>query len=421
MTSLHPTATDPTPPGPPADGAGTPAPHAGRCAVTTAAEAGPAGAPGASPNGPAGDPRHPGGARPDSVPRPRGSQDALPDGRPADEDAATDDPTTSRLRAALAERLRAAHAQGRSVSELAAACRRPVAEVRALLGGDGAGRAAESDGVGRGRPAGGSGGVDGPDGLVRAAGGPGGRDRTDGVHGGLGAADPGSAAVPAGPERASGTGTTGYTRFPLTTGPTADETDVPVLRAAREDLRGFGSRRPSPSRRLRRMHPESAPAGPAAVGPAEPAAPAGLQDGDGRVVLPRTGEPADAGRTVEQWPAADPGATRGETPLGILISGSPLQPEAVGRPEERAPVRVTADTVRLGRGTSLVVLPSWRPAIAVSVPTDRLLAATGLTFEQLAGAQLTVLMNPAALHDRELDLHGWEAGPGGRARRGGRP
>ncbi|WP_199823227.1 hypothetical protein, partial [Kitasatospora sp. MY 5-36] len=109
-----------------------------------------------------------------------------------------------------------------------------------------------------------------------------------------------------------------------------------------------------------------------------------------------------------------------EPPLGILIGGSPGPAEALGRPEERAPVRVAAQPIRVGRGTCLVVLPSWRPAIAVSVPTEQLLSATGLDLEQLAGAQLTVLMNPAALHDRELELHGWEPGPAGRPRRGGR-
>jgi hypothetical protein len=115
------------------------------------------------------------------------------------------------------------------------------------------------------------------------------------------------------------------------------------------------------------------------------------------------------------------GAARTEPPLGILIGGSPNQPDAVGRPEERTPVRAAAEPIRVGRGTSLIVLPSWRPAIAVSVSTEQLLAETGLTVEQLADAQLTVMMNPWALHDRELDLHGWESGPAaGRGRRGGR-
>ncbi|WP_316529158.1 hypothetical protein [Kitasatospora brasiliensis] len=120
--------------------------------------------------------------------------------------------------------------------------------------------------------------------------------------------------------------------------------------------------------------------------------------------------------------AGDPGAgaSRAEPPLGILIGGSPGPVEALGRPEERAPVRVVAEPIRVGRGTCLVVLPSWRPAIAVSVSTEQLLSATGLGFEQLVGAQLTVLMNPGALHDRELELQGWESGPAGRSRRGAR-
>lgn len=81
---------------------------------------------------------------------------------------------------------------------------------------------------------------------------------------------------------------------------------------------------------------------------------------------------------------------------------------------------MAARPIRVGRGTCLVVLPSWRPAIAVSVPTEQLLSATGLAADQLVGAPLTVLMNPAALHDRELELHGWEPGPAARTRRGGR-
>ncbi|MFF4921926.1 hypothetical protein ACFY4B_15210 [Kitasatospora sp. NPDC001261] len=396
MTSLHPAATDPSLPGPPRDSAGSSPPPAPTgppgspgspvpmCSIATATEPG-AAAPG-TPEAT---------ARPDSVPQPRSRYDAeappvLPaaapeagggpaDGDRTDGDPHDDDPTTARLRAAFAERLRAAHFQGRSVAELAAACRRPVAEVRALLGLD-----AEAE-----------------DGFVRFG--------------------PATATAEGGPS-------------------------VPAQRPAHEEPRILGSRRPSPSRRLRRMHPQASRTGQeataretAASGPTGPALPGAT----GRV-----GEPADAAEVAARTPsfgtgigggagaaapsAVDTGAVDAaavgpaaavswaEPPLGILIGGSPGPAEALGRPEERAPVRVAAQPIRVGRGTCLVVLPSWRPAIAVSVPTEQLLSATGLDLEQLAGAQLTVLMNPAALHDRELELHGWEPGPAGRPRRGGR-
>ncbi|WP_416875999.1 hypothetical protein [Kitasatospora sp. SC0581] len=388
MTSLHPSATDPSLPGPPRDSAGSSPPPAPTgspgspgspgsavpmCSIATATEPG-AAAPG-SPEAT---------ARPDSVPQPRSRYDAeappvLPAAAPeaggglADGDPHDDDPTTARLRAAFAERLRAAHFQGRSVAELAAACRRPVAEVRALLGLD-----AEAE--------------------------------------------------------------DGFVRFGPVTATTEGGPSVPAQRPAHEEPRILGSRRPSPSRRLRRMHPQASRTGQeataretAASGPTGPALPGAT----GRV-----GEPADAAEVAARTPsfgagavapsavdtgAVDTGAVGSaaavswaEPPLGILIGGSPGPAEALGRPEERAPVRVAAQPIRVGRGTCLVVLPSWRPAIAVSVPTEQLLSATGLDLEQLAGAQLTVLMNPAALHDRELELHGWEPGPAGRPRRGGR-
>ncbi|MFI2612842.1 hypothetical protein [Kitasatospora sp. NPDC018619] len=391
MTSLHPAATDPSLPGPPRDSAGSSPPPALAdllgtatapvCSIATAVEPG-AAVPGAP------EPT----VRPDSVPQPRSRYDA-----PAPSAPTGDDPTTARLRAALAGRLRAAHAEGRSVAELADACRRPVAEVRALLGLD-----AEE--------------AEHQDGLVRS-----------------GPADP-----PSGAGRS-----------------------VPVQRALREEPRILGSRRPSPSRRLRRMHPQAAQTGQgataretAAPGPTGTALPGATGWTDGRAgtagagpgaqapssgaVAPVAGGPAAAAPTaipasasvdaaVDAPGSATGSATgsaagdpRAEPPLGILIGGSPGPAEALGRPEERAPVRVTAQPIRVGRGTCLVVLPSWRPAIAVSVPTEQLLSATGLGVEQLAGARLTVLMNPAALHDRELELHGWEPAPAGRPRRGAR-
>ncbi|MFE7590141.1 hypothetical protein ACFU6K_12120 [Kitasatospora sp. NPDC057512] len=386
MTSLHPAATDPTLPGTPRDSAGSsppPAPPgaaAPMCSIATAVEPG-AAAPG-TPEAT---------ARPDSVPQPRSRYDAeappaLPAAGPTDGGEPTDgdrtggdpndgDPTTARLRAAFAERLRAAHAQGRSVAELADACRRPVAEVRALLG-----LAAETE--------------------------------------------------------------DGFVRFGPAIAPSEGGPSVPAQRPAHEEPRILGSRRPSPSRRLRRMHPQASRTGQeataretAASGSTGPALPGGtgrvdeLVDaaevaarvpsfGAGTGAVAPSAVDAAALDTVAVGSAA--AVSWAEPPLGILIGGSPGPAEALGRPEERAPVRVAAQPIRVGRGTCLVVLPSWRPAIAVSVPTEQLLSATGLDLEHLAGAQLTVLMNPAALHDRELELHGWEPGPAGRPRRGGR-
>ncbi|MFF2042341.1 hypothetical protein ACFVVX_18120 [Kitasatospora sp. NPDC058170] len=294
------------------------------------------------------------------MPRPRaatGTEGGVGDGRgagggvddgPGDSDGPGDGGrTAARLRAGLAGRLRTAHAQGRSVDELAAACRRPVAEVNALL--------AEG--------------------------------------------------------RAPVGGAEGFTRLRPAAESTEEEA-VPVLRAASEELRTGLSKRPSPSRRLRRMHPETA----AALTSATAAESGRTGAGAG---APPSGPPATAEARPASPTAVGPPV---ETPLGILIGGTPNLPEATGRPEERRPVRVSAEPVRIGRGTSLVVLPAWRAAIAVSVPTELLLDATGLRFDQLAETQLSVLINPGALHDRELELHGWRVGPAGRpGRRGGRP
>ncbi|MFI9332239.1 hypothetical protein ACIGZJ_32510 [Kitasatospora sp. NPDC052868] len=256
--------------------------------------------------------------------------------------------TAARLRAGLAGRLRTAHDQGRSVDDLAAACRRPVAEVQALL-------------------------------------------------------DEG---------RAAAGGAEGFTRLRLPA-ESSDERAVPVLRAPQEELRTGLAKRPSPSRRLRRMHPETLEAGASAT-----AGESGRTGSGADAGAPPSGPRTAAGTRPTAPAAAAPAA---ETPLGILIGGTPNLPEATGRPEERRPVRVAAEPVRVGRGTSLVVLPAWRSAIAVSVPTEQLLDATGLRFDQLAEAQLSVLINPGALHDRELELHGWRVGPAGRpGRRGGR-
>ncbi|MFE3505912.1 hypothetical protein [Kitasatospora sp. NPDC059160] len=479
MTSLHPGSTDPAPPGPsgtaadgadsspPTDGPRPPGAGAPICSIATAADVGAPGAPGAL-------------VRHDSVPQPRTPEDvearlrrakadgtaadgaatdgaatdgAATDGATADgggaaggsADSGTDDcgaadggtasdttsgaATTARLREAFADRLRAARAEGRSLAELAAACRRPVAEVRALLGE--AEEASEAD--------------SGP-------------EAGSGVDAG---ADAGSGAGSAYNRTGSG-----FVRFERTAASAEGNRPAAVARSGREELRSLGSRRPSPSRRLRRMHPPAGPTGQEAAAretaatdpagtrppgagwtgtptgatgpvaghpttaPPEPGTNAAYRAGTGLGVGTGAGTGAGTGVGVEGATAVRAAlgtgteAARAEPPLGILIGGSPVQSDAVGRPEERTPVRVTAEPIRVGRGTSLVVLPSWRPAIAVSVSTEQLIIETGLTVEQLAGARLTVRMNPWALHDRELDLHGWEpgpAGPGGRAaRRGGR-
>ncbi|MFH8382900.1 hypothetical protein ACH4E7_18400 [Kitasatospora sp. NPDC018058] len=402
MTSLHPTATDPSLPCPPADGTDSSPPgavppvtaatsvpdalSAQICSIATAAEGG-AAASGATRQG--------GTSRHDSVPRPRTEEDVEAYLAAAAEPAAAGgDPTAARLRAAFADRLRAARAEGRSLTELAAACRRPVEEVRALIGEEAVEGPSEQD-------------------------------------------------VPVG-----GTGP-GFVRLQQPTAPAEANRPAPVPRSAREEVRSLGSRRPSPSRRLRRMHPqadrtgqeaaarETAATDPVGAEPRGAGWAGGLAGATGAVadhIPPGTavetafgasyGAPngalfgASFGASAGAGSEAGPGAARAEPPLGILIGGSPGQPEAVGRSEERTPVRVAAEPIRVGRGTSLVVLPSWRPAIAVSVSTEQLLAETGLTVGQLADAQLTVMMNPWALHDRELDLHGWEPGPA--AGRGGR-
>ncbi|MFJ6622978.1 hypothetical protein ACIQOW_36045 [Kitasatospora sp. NPDC091335] len=450
MTSLHPAATDPSLPGPPRDAAGSSPPHAvpgppdpmapaiptvpmvpavPMCSIATAAE------PGATtPGTPDGAARQGCASRHDSVPQPRSRNDVEAAGPsapgPEADDPETDDPeaggdpTTTRLRAAFADRLRAAHAQGRSVAELAQACRRPLAEVRVLLGLD----AAAEDG-----PA-------APDG-------------------------PSSDAVIVDVDvdgRAGSEAEDGFVRFRPADAPPEGGPSVPKPRTGREDQRILGSRRPSPSRRLRRMHPQAARTGQGATaretaatdptgaglpdaagwtdgsagtaGTAEPTTgavvaaaqvpPSATGTGSFGVTAPATGSSPATTDSAAVGPAAvesTAGTRWAEPQLGILIGGSPGQADALGRPEERAPVRVAARPIRVGRGTCLVVLPSWRPAIAVSVSTELLLSATGLGFGQLADARLTVLMNPGALHDRELELHGWESGPAGRPRRGGRP
>ncbi|GAA2120563.1 hypothetical protein GCM10009759_69570 [Kitasatospora saccharophila] len=108
-------------------------------------------------------------------------------------------------------------------------------------------------------------------------------------------------------------------------------------------------------------------------------------------------------------------------PMGVLIGGSPGAAEATG-PAGRAPDRrVSAQLLRFGSGTCQVVLPDWRPAIAVSVPTEQLQRSTGLGPEELRSALLSVVINPEAVHDRELGMRDWQAElPAARGRRRGR-
>ncbi|MFF2662714.1 hypothetical protein ACFVUH_35810 [Kitasatospora sp. NPDC058032] len=317
-------------------------------------------------------------------------------------------------------------AADRSPSAPAAAIT-PSAPVRP----DGAGSAAPADGASRCSIA-----------AAAAEGWTGGsvpRPRGGGRSGGAAGSDgsdwsDGAAGDVAGPERADGGDGRGEGFVRLQQPPAARDRSVPVLRAAQEELRTVATRRPAPSRRLRRMHPQAAgPLQPDTTrsGPAPtanvPSVP-GPRTGDDRAGA-ETGT-ATGAATVSGTDGAARSVTGAEAPLGVLISGTPHQPEAVGRfgptglparAEERPAVRAAAELVRLGRGTCLVVLPAWRPAIAVSVPTERLLSATGLAYERLAGAQLSVVINPGALHDRELELRDWQAGPPGRTgRRGGR-
>ncbi|MFB7948602.1 hypothetical protein ACFC6L_27220 [Kitasatospora phosalacinea] len=108
-------------------------------------------------------------------------------------------------------------------------------------------------------------------------------------------------------------------------------------------------------------------------------------------------------------------------PMGVLIGGSPGLAEGVG-PGGRAPDRrVSAQLLRFGSGTCQVVLPDWRSAIAVSVPTEQLQRSTGLSPEELRSALLSVVINPEAVHDRELGMRDWQAElPSARGRRRGR-
>ncbi|MFB7672872.1 hypothetical protein ACFC26_15830 [Kitasatospora purpeofusca] len=241
------------------------------------------------------------------------------------------------------------------------------------------------------------------------------RPRAGDADGGCEASEPSPAAEAGGADRADGSagaGRSGVASPGLRQPPAVQERTVPVLRAPQEEPRTAVSRRPSPSRRLRLLHPQTAAA------PVRP-------DSARTAPAPAAGTPVVPGpRTDGDRDASRPRpAAAAEAPLGVLIGGTPQLPDTGGRPgraEERPAVRATAELLRLGRGTCLVVLPAWRPAIAVSVPTELLLSATGLAFEQLTEARLSVVINPGALHDRELELRDWRVGPPGRPGRRGR-
>lgn len=176
-------------------------------------------------------------------------------------------------------------------------------------------------------------------------------------------------------------------------------------------------RRPSPPRRL-----AARPGGGASVnsvpgmtdyGTAAATGPATFASDAG------TATAADTDGAVELDELA--GASGAEAPLGILIGGPRPVPSSAERLDGQRWRRVTAQLIRVGRGTTLAVLPSWRPSIAISVPTELLLDATGLGYDDLARAELTVLINTEALHDRELRPRDWQVAPdhgSGRRRRG---
>ncbi|MFF4651445.1 helix-turn-helix domain-containing protein [Streptomyces sp. NPDC001380] len=111
------------------------------------------------------------------------------------------------------------------------------------------------------------------------------------------------------------------------------------------------------------------------------------------------------------------GGRAGAAGAGAAVSGGSVP----GRSATVERQRLRARVVRVGADTSFVVLPEWRPAIAVPVATTVLLAATGLPREGLRGAELSAVVDPGAVHDRDLAPEGWrpdgsasgQAGPAG--------
>ncbi len=298
------------------------------------------------------------------------------DGRPAEEV----DPahaTAANLRAGLASRLRSAYEQGVPLEELAAACHQPVAEVRELL------RQAGAD----------------PNAPLEVAG-----DREAGVV----------------PQQRDGRGES------------LSDPETWIGSAPRPRPR---VRRPAPIRRAPRF--TSARGGEATGGrpyqddPQGWALTPGGEPGLGGFSEDGTRDAAESetltAASLPQQPAEGPDGlpvdgsgddtalgddqpAGGEPQLGILIGGSGRSAEPPTRTSNQRR-RVRAEVIRAGRGTTLTLLPSWRSSITLSVPTESLLSATGLSYQELPGAELSVEINPNALHDRELRPTGWQVGP----------
>ncbi|WP_354640561.1 hypothetical protein [Kitasatospora camelliae] len=201
---------------------------------------------------------------------------------------------------------------------------------------------------------------------------------------GAGSAGPG----PAGPLHAAGAGAgAAFVRVPEPT-----DTGARTRRA----------RMPTPARGLGRTRGEERP-GTWAEAPSPPALLTGA--------APAGPAPAESGSVETESTGSRPAGGAGAA-FGVLIAGSPAPPAAVAR-RRRAVSRVEARPMRIGRGTSLVVVPAWRESIAVSVPTASLVESTGLSLERLASARLSVLVDLGAVHDGELDAHGWRVEPDG--------
>ncbi|TQF05316.1 hypothetical protein E6W39_27625 [Kitasatospora acidiphila] len=149
-----------------------------------------------------------------------------------------------------------------------------------------------------------------------------------------------------------------------------------------------------------------------------PGAPSASAAGDGHGwALAEPQAPAEPVAPLSSGPEEP--AVLSETPLGVLI-GSPRQSVPLGGARaEDSRRRVGAKLIKVGRGTTLAVLPAWRPSIAISVPTELLLETTGLSRAELAEAELSVVVNTEALHDRELRPRDWQVAaerPGARRR-----
>lgn len=67
-----------------------------------------------------------------------------------------------------------------------------------------------------------------------------------------------------------------------------------------------------------------------------------------------------------------------------------------------------AMVIRVGPSTSHVIIPAWMHGqVALSVPTDQLLAATGLDRGTLAGVVLDVRADTVAVLDSDVRPSGW--------------